>query len=149
MKTHHTIFDDWVTDFRKILFCIAILILGILYNVKEPKALVIAVIVQGVGNIDGFWDYLRMKELDNFLKAMVALLIFFSAMASIVGIFTLGDARSYFDLKVNGHAGIYILLEVCGVAFPIVLLLTDGILNIMKERTVITGQIDGGDEHEL
>ena len=52
MKHKQTLYDNWVIDFRKILFCIGVIMLGTLYNVKEPNALAIAVIVQGASNID-------------------------------------------------------------------------------------------------
>lgn len=54
MEYKQTLYDNWIIDFRKILFCICVIMLGTLYNVNEPNALAIAVIVQGASNIDNF-----------------------------------------------------------------------------------------------
>lgn len=149
LKMRQTIFDGWVNDFRKILFCIGVLALGTLFNIKEPNALAIAVIVQGAGNIDSYWDYLHDKAISSVLKIMIVILVLLSFLAAIFAIFNLANSKSYFDMNANNHAGFYIYGVVIAVAFPIIPLLTDLVLNIRNEQVPPIIVIDGGDEDEL
>lgn len=149
MMMRQTIFNDWITDFRKILFCIGILALGTLFNAEEPKALAIAIIVQGAGNIDNFWDYLKDDNILNYLKAMILMLILFSALAVTFAIFTLGNSKGYFDMAGNTHAWIFILVELFAIAFPIIPLITDAIINAKNKKTKLPAGTDGGEDDEL
>ncbi|MCM1049646.1 MAG: hypothetical protein NC433_14615 [Clostridiales bacterium] len=149
MKIQQTIFDDWVNDFRKIIFCIGVLALGTLFNIKEPNALAIAVIVQGAGNIDGYWDYLKNHRLSNVLKIMIVILVLLSCLAVIFAIFDLSNSNACFDLNANQCAWYYIYGVVIAVAFPVVLLLTDLVLNLKNEKVSSIIVIDGGSEDEL
>lgn len=143
-----TLFADWITDFRKILATIAILALGFYYNINEPNALAIAVIVQGISNIDSYWDYLRDEKIDIALKIMLVIAIFFSFLAVLVAIFDFAGSKQYFSFDHNNSAGVYILCVGVAIAFPIILLVTDGYFNIKKNKPV-SENIDGGDEDEL
>ncbi len=143
-----TLFSDWITDFRKILVTITILALGTLYNIQEPNALAIAVIIQGISNIESYWDCLKDKKIDIALKIMLVIVIVLSLLAVIVAIFDLAGSKQYFSFKYNKSAGIYIAFTVVAVASPIIFLVTDWCLNIKKNKPV-SENVDGGDEDEL
>lgn len=143
-----TLFTDWNTDFRKILVTIAILALGFLYNSNEPNALAIAVIVQGISNIDSYWDFLHDKKIDIVLKIMLVIMIFLSVLAVLAAIFDLAGSKQYFSFEHNKSAGFYIFFAGLAIACPIILLGTDWYYNIKKDKPA-SGNIDGGDEDEL
>ncbi len=149
MKNNQTLYDNWTIDFRKILFCMGILILGTLYNAEEPRALAIAVIVQGASNIDSLWDGLNDKRICIRLKIMSALVIFFSALAGVFAIITLVSSKEYFDMQNNNCAWIFVLLVLIAVASPIILLITDVVVNIKIEVQKQKESLNGGEEDEL
>lgn len=142
-------YNDWITDFRKILFCIAVLSLGTIYNVEEPKALAIAVIVQGASNIDNFWDYLRDTKIYISLKVLILLLILFSMAASIFAIFSLASTKGYFDININNRAYWNIGIVLLATAFPVIPLITDGIFNVRKNINNSLSDMNEGEEYEL
>lgn len=149
MKHKQTLYDNWVIDFRKILFCIAVITLGTLYNVKEPNALAIAVIVQGASNIDNFWDCLADEKIYTILRIMSTIFILFSAIAAIFAIYSLGSGMGYFDTVSNPKAWIYIALVVFAVAGSIFPLITDTFLNIQKEKVTSINKMNGEDDDEI
>lgn len=161
MKKYYTLYEKWTVDFRKILFCIGVLALGTLYNIEEPKAFAVAVIVQGISNVDNFWSYLESKHICVPLKIMITILILFSTVAPIFAFYTLVKSKDYFDLGVNSYAGYYILGSIFAVAFPIIPLIVDIVMNIKQEslkkvmrlkreeNSEKLAGLDGGEENEL
>lgn len=144
-----TLFQDWVTDFRKILFCIGVLALGTLFNAEEPKALAIAVIVQGISNIDSFWDFLKEHKIYLALKIMTAILILLSTLGAVLGIYSLWSPKELFNPEENEKASIFICLVILFVAFPIIVLISDIVFNAKKEMSGSIGNMDGGEEVEI
>lgn len=161
MKKCYTLYDKWTIDFRKILFCMGILALGTLYNVEEPKAFAVAVIVQGISNVDNFWSYLESKHICVPLKILIAILIVLSTVAPILAFYTLVKSKNYFELGANSYAGYYIWGSIFAVAFPAIPLIVDAVMNIAQEASVKSLQSkklknseklaspDGGEEDEL
>lgn len=149
MSERQTIFDNWITDFRKILFCITVLALGTLFNIEEPKALAVAVIVQGASNIDNFWDYLSDNQICKLLKALIAVLILLSVLATIFAIFSLANSKGYFDTNINNYASRNIVIVVLATAFPIIPLITDAYYNIKKVPKNPLSAISEEEEYEL
>ena len=132
MGKRQTLYTNWQTDLRKMLFCIAILTLGTLYNIEEPRALAIAIIVQGASNVDCYWDFLCNEKICTPLKIMSAVVVLVSAIAVIFAVYTLGNPIPYFDMTKNNQACVNILAVVAAVVSPIVLLITDLLMNIQN-----------------
>ncbi len=143
-----TMFKKWTIDFRKILFCIVILALGTIMNAAEPKALAIALIVQGAGNVDGFWDYLDDKRIYGFLRVMLGVLITLSVLAGVFAVISLASPQNYFTLGVGNHARLCIAGAVFCVAFPVIPLTVDTILNLKSEESVHVSDMAGGENYD-
>lgn len=150
MIKYKTLFDCGLTDFRKLLFCLPVIIISAFPVLGEPKALATAVLIQGVSNIDGYWDFLKDGDIHRPLKKMLYFLVFASAAAGVLGVLSLVAGYSYFDT--SGTAGrIVTALAVLAVSFPIVLLLTDWKINVDNEeykKSLKNRQI-GSEEDEL
>ena len=149
MKNRDTLYDTWQIDFRRILFCVAAMVLGTLYNVSTPEALSVALIVQGMSNIDGIWDCLSNKKLSTLLKAMSMVAVILSFLATLFAVYSLISSNIYFDLLVNKYAGWNIALALFAVAFPLVLYSVDFCKNFKKEiERQNQDDAEGGDEED-
>lgn len=154
MNNKKTLYDDWITDLRKILICFAIILLSAIPALEESKALSIAILAQGVSNIDGYWDFLKEREICKPLKIMLVGVVILSCAASIIAILSLSNEKSYFEIS-KYHVG-YIMkaITLLAVSFPTILLITDGILNAKIEEDEIEkkseeNKLEGGEEDEL
>lgn len=145
MRNQENIYDDWIMDFRKILVCIIIIVLGILINVEEPKAFAVAIVVQGISNVDNFWEYLKTK-ITTPLKILNAITILFSVIAVTFSIMVLADKINIYDLTQHSYALYYMILFAVLAAFPIVLLLVDLIMNLKNEKTTVHGGVENEPE---
>jgi hypothetical protein len=150
MKNKKNIYDNWTIDFREILVCICIIILGIIINVNEPKAFAVAIVVQGTSNVDDFWVYLDAK-IETPLKILSAIIVLLSTIAIAVSIMVLGGESNLYDLSQNSYAVYYMLGSAVSAAFPIVLLLTDLIINLKKinlnkEKIIVHGGVENEPE---
>ncbi len=145
MRNRKNIYDDWTIDFKKILVCITIIVLGILINIEEPKAFAVAIVVQGISNVDNFWEYLKAK-IETPLKILSAITILLSVIAVTVSITVLADKSNLYDLSKNSYAIYYMIGFAVSAAFPIILLLTDLILNLKKEKIAVHGGVENEPE---
>ena len=141
MRNQKNIYDDWIMDFRKILVCIIIIVLGILINVEEPKAFAVAIVVQGISNVDNFWEYLK-TNIATPLKVLSTLTILFSVIAATASIMVLADKSNIYDLIQNSYAVCFMTLFAIFAALPIVLLLTDLIINLKNEKATGHGGVE-------
>lgn len=148
MKDRETLYDGWITDFRKILFCIAVIGLGTLYNVREPSALAIAVVVQGASNVDSFWDFLSNKKIYTCLRVLSVIVILLSVIVAVFAIWSLGGEENFFDTANNQYAGIWVVLVIVGVAFVLFPLITDIVLNMKKEQMELERNVNTNKNQE-
>lgn len=149
MKNSDTLYDSWQIDLRKIMFCVAAIVLGTIYNVSTPIALSVALIVQGMSNIDGIWECLSNKKLSILLKVMSIVAVMLSFLAALLAVYSLISSNVYFDLLRNEYAGWNITLALIAVAFPMVIYLVDFGKN-MKIEIISQSQdnIERGDEDD-
>lgn len=145
MRNKKNIYDDWTIDFKKILVCIIIIVLGIFYNIEEPKALAVAIVVQGISNVDNFWEYLKAK-IELPLKILSVVTIILSFVAVTASIMVLADKSNLYDLGKNSHAVYYITGFTIAAAFPVILLLTDLFINLKKENATMYGGVENEPE---
>lgn len=149
MKNSDTLYDTWQIDLRRIMFCVAAIVLGIIYNVSTPIALSVALIVQGMSNIDGIWDCLSNKELSASLKYMSIVTVLLSFFAVVFAVYSLSSSNIYFDLLTNKCAGWNIALAAIAVAFPLVLYSVDLGKNMKNEiRSQNWDNAERGDEDD-
>lgn len=148
MSNKHTLYDKWVMDFRKILFCMGILAAGTIFNADQENAFAVAVVVQGISNVDGFWDYLELKRVCAPLKVLISILILLSILAGLFAFYTLVKSKDFFGNNV--YSQYYIWGMLVAVGFPIIPLLVDMIMNIIQERkSRALLNVKGGEEVEF
>lgn len=153
MKKFQTIYDKWTIDFKKILFCMGVLYLGTIYNMEEPKAFAVAVIVQGVSNIGEFWDYLDSERICVPLKILSVIVILLSVFVVLFAFHCLTKSKDFYDLGNNSDAAKYMWGSLIAVASPLVPIVADAVINVVNK--VISdkrGKLinrGGGEEDEL
>ena len=150
MIKYKTLFDCGLTDFRKLLICLPVIIMSAVPVLGEPKALAAAILIQGVSNIDGYWDFLKDTDIYRPLRNMLYLLVSLSAAAAVLGLLSLVIGHSYFDT--SGITGcIVTALTLLAVSFPAVLLVTDWKLNDSNEEygKSLKNRQTGSEEDEL
>ena len=97
MNNKHTLYDKWVLDFRKILFCIGILATGTIFNADQENAFAVAVVVQGISNVDSFWGYLELKRVCAPLKVLISILILLSILAGLFAFYTIIKSKDFLE----------------------------------------------------
>lgn len=75
MKDRCTLYGDSVLGFRKMLMCLMVVLLSVFPVFQEPNALSVAIFVQGVSNIDNFWDFLKERDICKPLRSAIKVLI--------------------------------------------------------------------------
>lgn len=133
MIENKTLYDSSLTDFRKIIFCLPVVALSVIPVLGEPKALAVAILIQGACNVDGYWDFLKDGNIHRPLRNMLYVLISISVVAAVLGLLSLVAGYGYFDTsKVFGC--IVTSFALLAVSFPAILLYTDLKLNAVKEK---------------
>lgn len=147
MVTYKTLFDSGLTDFKKILFCLPVIVISAVPVLGEPKALAVAILIQGVSNIDGYWDFLKEDGIYSPLKKMLYFLVFISVVAGVLGILSLVGGYRYFDTSYKTGC-IVTAFALLAVSFPVILLATDWKLNAINQenRTHPPRQTEGEDD---
>lgn len=129
MKSRCTLYEDSLLGFRKMLMCFGVVALSIIPVIQEPEALSVAIFIQGVSNIDNFWDFLKDQGICRPLKIIVKILIFLSVVAIIIALLNLMNgifAQSYGDIVK--------VIALVAVGFPIVVLLADSHMSAKGEE---------------
>ena len=139
-----TLCDSWVDDFKKILFCMITITLGTLYNVKVPEALSVALVVQGISNVDIFWDYLKNKKFRWRLRIASAAIIFVSSVFALLAFISLVGHKEWFDIDGGVGPLLLVAVAVIAVASPMILFSADMVINISSE----INDMKGGDDDE-
>ena len=150
MTEKKTLFDSSSTDFRKILFCLSVVVLSIFPVLGEPRAFAVAILIQGACNVDGYWDFLGNGAICDPLKRRLYVLISISVLAGVLGLLSLVAGYGYFDTS-NCCGCLVAGLALLAVSYPAVLLYTDWKLNAAKEkdRNNSASRQTGSEEDEL
>lgn len=68
---------------------------------------------------------------------------------AVAGLYSLYGSEELFDLEKAENACRNIMLAIFGVAFPIVVLVSDFVFNVLKRKTNSLANMDGGEEDEI
>lgn len=137
MKDRCTLYGDSVLGFRKMLMCLMVVILSVFPVFQEPNALSVAIFVQGVSNIDNFWDFLKERDICKPLRSAIKVLIFLSVLAIIIAL--LNFMENIFSAS---YGGIIKVIALVAVGFPIVVLWADSHMSAKVEEI-------GGDKENV
>lgn len=129
MKGRYTLYADSLLDFRKMLMCIGVLALSIFPVFQESSALSAAILVQGVSNIDSFWDFLKDRKINRSLRNAIKVLIFLSVVAIIIAL--LNFMNGFFA---GVHGTLIKIIALVAVGFPLVVLYADSYMNEKVEE---------------
>lgn len=127
MKLRSTLYSDSSTDLRKGLVYVVILVLSLFTNFQTSSAFSFAILLQGLSNIDNFWDFVNDRYICKPLRRMVRFLIVVSVLGILLASLNLMKPAIVFE---NPDYGICIkIIALITVAFPLAILTVDYILN--------------------
>lgn len=124
MKGRSTLYADSLIDYRKMLMCIGVLALTVFPVFQEPSALSATILVQGVSNIDNFWDFLKDRKICKPLRNTVKVLIFLSVVAIIIALLNFMNG-----LFAGAYGMLIKIIALAAVGFPLVVLFMDSHMN--------------------
>lgn len=132
MKIRDTLYEKSSIDFRKVLVYIVIIFLNVFAAFQSSSAFSFVILMQGVCNIDGFWDFIDNERICRPLTKMIKLLIALSALGILLALLNLMLGEVLFDNPLCGY--ILRILALFTISFPIVILYKDYKKNVRIEE---------------
>lgn len=142
-----TLCANTLIDFRKIIVYILVIGVSGFSSYGDSTSLSFAVIVQGICNIDCFWDFLEDKDICRKLKGGLKFSIMLSVFGILIALFNMIRTEIIFGSPIYGIAAKIVAFVF--VAFPIVIFISDHGKNNKLEQKKEQGEVNGGEEDEL
>lgn len=126
MKPKENLYDKPSIDLRKSIIYIVILVLNLapvlIPDLIDLRTLYLIIIIQGICNIDSFWDFVDNRNIKKLLKNLIIISIWLSVIGILIA--SIGLIYLVFEMDVL-YVLVFKIISLISVLFPLVILEID------------------------